>query len=78
MALDANDGDFGRGSGREMARDGGDPHGEGRFVRVLDCVWNIELCTCFPETCSVLCCGIDGYVEDRSSLNELFGGENSI
>jgi len=78
MALDPNDGDLGRGSGREMARDGGNPHREGRFIGVLDCIGNIEFCTRLSQACSVLCRGVYGDVKDGGRLDQLLRGENTM
>ncbi len=77
MALDVNDGDFGRGNGREVTRDGGDPHRECGFVCVHDCIGYAELCAGLPQSCSVLRRGVDRNVEDGGRLDQLLGGENA-
>ena len=78
MALDSNDGDFRRDSGREMPRDGGYPHREGRLVCVLDCIRNAELRARLSQSGSILCCGVYGDFKDRGRLDQLLGGENTM
>lgn len=77
MALDAHEHDLSRRRRREVLRDRGDPHAEGRLVGVFNSVGDLELCACGPESCAVLRRGVDGDVKDGGRLDHLLSREDS-